>query len=150
VTSNADRAHTLMRALRAGIEHDTSAVADLCTDDVQVWAPAWSASSATELASALERRDDAFTDVELDLAPLDVGHDFACAEWSVSMTHSGALELAGGMTVEPTGLRITLHGVTVAEFRGDRICSLRQYWDELSALEQLGVVGGGESSPRAG
>ena len=57
------------------------------------------------------------------------------------MTHTGELDLAGGMTVEPTGLRITLHGVTVAEFRDDRICSLRQYWDELAALEQLGVLG---------
>jgi hypothetical protein len=27
----------------------------------------------------------------------------------------------------------------VAEFRDDRICSLRQYWDELSAYEQLGL-----------
>jgi hypothetical protein len=30
--------------------------------------------------------------------------------------------------------------VTVAEFRGDRICSLRQYWDELSLFEQLGLL----------
>jgi ketosteroid isomerase-like protein len=141
MTSNAARAQTLMRALRAGVEHDTGVIADLCTDDVQAWAPAWSASSAAELVGELERRDDAFTDVELQLTPLDVGSDYACAEWSVSMIHSGVLELTGGVTVEPTGLRITLHGVAVAEFRGDRICSLRQYWDELSALEQLGVLG---------
>ena len=130
-----------MSALRAGVEHDTAAVAALCTDDVQVWAPAWSASSAAELVGELGRRDEAFSDVDLEVTPLDVGSDYACAEWSVSMTHTGELELAGGMTVEPTGLRITLHGVTVAEFRDDRICSLRQYWDELAALEQLGVLG---------
>lgn len=44
--------------------------------------------------------------------------------------------LAGGEVVEPTGTRITLNGVTVAEFRGDRICSIRQYWDELAVFEQ--------------
>jgi ketosteroid isomerase-like protein len=48
--------------------------------------------------------------------------------------------LADGATVEPTGVRITLNGVTVAEFRGDRICSLRQYWDELAAFEQIGLI----------
>jgi ketosteroid isomerase-like protein len=55
------------------------------------------------------------------------------------MTHSGKFALAGGVFIEPTGLRITINGVTVAEFRGDRICSFRQYWDEFSVLEQLGV-----------
>ena len=29
---------------------------------------------------------------------------------------------------------------SVAEFRGDRICSLRQYWDELSVFDQLGCA----------
>ena len=38
-------------------------------------------------------------------------------------------------------MRIALHGVTVAEFRGDRICALRQYWDELSVFDQLGLLG---------
>jgi ketosteroid isomerase-like protein len=44
--------------------------------------------------------------------------------------------------VDPTGVQITLHGITVAEFRGDRICSLRQYWDELSVFDQLGLLSG--------
>jgi len=30
--------------------------------------------------------------------------------------------------------------VTVAEFVGDRICSFRQYWDEVELLEQLELV----------
>jgi hypothetical protein len=35
---------------------------------------------------------------------------------------------------------VTFHGITVAEFLGDRICSLRQYWDELSVFDQLGLL----------
>ena len=45
-------------------------------------------------------------------------------------------------SIEPSGTRVTLHGVTVAEFHGERICSLRQYWDEIAVLEQLGVLRG--------
>ena len=53
--------------------------------------------------------------------------------------------MAGDASIEPTGERVTIHGVTVAEFRDERICSIRQYWDELSLFEQLGVVGEGST-----
>ena len=55
-------------------------------------------------------------------------------------THTGPLVLAGGAVVQPAGTWITLNGATVAEFRGDRICSLRQYWDELAVFEQIGLM----------
>jgi hypothetical protein len=32
---------------------------------------------------------------------------------------------------------VSLHGVTVAEFEGDRIASFRQYWNEAELLAQL-------------
>ena len=140
MTTNAERAGALVRALRAGLEGDGDAIRALCTDDVKAWTPALSAASADELEAELARRDDAFSDLALDVAPLDVGGDYACVEWCVTMTHSGRLVLGDGMIVEPTGLRISLNGATVAEFRGERICSLRQYWDEVAVLEQLGVL----------
>ena len=140
MTSNAARATTLMRALRAALEGDEGVLRDLYTDDVTAWTPALSASSLDELAAELERRDGAFSEIELEVVPLDVGGDYACAEWSVTMTHTGPLTLAGGDVLEPTGTRVTVNGATVAEFRGDRICSLRQYWDELAVFEQLGLT----------
>lgn len=140
MTTNEARAATLVRALRASIEGDSGAVAALYTDDVKAWAPALSASSAGELAAEYERRDDTFSDIQLQVLPLDVGGDFACVEWTVTMTHSGPLTLRDGVVVEPTGLSVTLNGATVAEFAGDRICSFRQYWDEFAVLEQLGLL----------
>jgi ketosteroid isomerase-like protein len=138
VTSNAERAAVLVRALRARVD-DVDDFSDLYTDDVTLWTPSLTAASRDELRQEFDRRDDAFSDFALDVTPLDVGGDYASAEWEVSMTHSGALAVADGAVVEPTGLRVTLHGVTVAEFRDGRICSLRQYWDELSLFEQLGL-----------
>jgi ketosteroid isomerase-like protein len=139
VTTNEARATTLARALRAGIAGDREAVAAACTPDVRMWAPALSASSLTELLDALDTRDTAFSDIELEITPLDVGGDFACVEWTVRMTHTGALELGGGTTLDATNERVTVNGATIAEFDGDRICALRQYWDEFAVLEQLGV-----------
>jgi len=140
--SNSDRAQTLTQALRAGLDGDRSTLRRLCTEDVKAWTPAIWASSAAELEAHLDRRDHAFSDIEVEIAPLDVGGDYACAEWCVTMTHSGPLVLAGGATLEPTGTRVTVNGASVAEFRGDRICSVRQYWDELAVFEQLGLAPG--------
>jgi ketosteroid isomerase-like protein len=140
MTSNATRATTLTQALYAGIHGDRDALAALYADDVTAWTPAHSTSSLAELLSELERRDDAFSDIELEVTPLDVGADYACAEWRVTMTHTGELALRDGAAIEPTGLRVTLNGTTIAEFRGEQICALRQYWDELAVFEQLGLV----------
>jgi ketosteroid isomerase-like protein len=140
MTSNEARAAALVRALRAGIERDREALRALLTDDVRAWTPTLSTSSLSELLDELDRRDDAFSDFELDAAPLDVGGDYACVEWTVEMTHTGRISLDGERSIEPSGMRVTAHGVTVAEFQGDRICSVRQYWDEFGLLEQLGAA----------
>jgi ketosteroid isomerase-like protein len=140
MTSNVARAAILTQALRARVDGDREALAALYTEDVKAWTPAYSASSTAELFTELGRADDAFSDIELEITPLDVNGEYACAEWRVSMTHTGDLELRDDAVVPPTGLRITVNGITIAEFRGDRICSLRQYWDELAVFEQLGLL----------
>ena len=141
MSSNAERAELLTVALRAAAHSDRRTLADLYTEDVKAWTPTLSASSATELLAELDLRDDAFSEIDFEATPLDVGGNYACVEWAVSMTHTGSLELRNAATIEATRLRVTVNGVTVAEFRGDRICSLRQYWDEVSIFEQLGLLG---------
>jgi ketosteroid isomerase-like protein len=142
MTSNLARAETLVRALRASVDGDRQTLQRVFTEDVRTWTPALSTTSLTELLAELDRRDEAFSDVELDVAPLDVSGDFACVEWTVEMTHTGTVVLGEGKPIEPSGIRVTLHGVTIAEFLGDRICSVRQYWDEFTVLEQLGILTG--------
>ncbi len=131
MTSNETRAEILVRALRAGIDRDRATLEAVLTDDVRIWTPAISTTSRRELLAALERRDDGFSDIELIVTPLDVGGDYACVEWTADMAH-------GSPPMETDGVRVTVHGATVAEFEGERICSMRQYWDEFTLVEQLG------------
>jgi predicted ester cyclase len=140
VTTNAERAGILERALRSGINRDVETLARAVTDDVHAWTPAFVTTSRNELIEAIERRDDSFSELDLVVTALDVGGDFACAEWSVHMTHTGDLDIAHGPPLPATGLRVAVHGVTVAEFVDDRICSFRQYWDELALLDQVGLA----------
>lgn len=140
MTSNADRAALLVRALRT-VVGEADELDELYTEDVRTWTPAHSTASRAELAAELDRRDEAFSDVALEVVPLDVGGDQAAVEWRVTMTHSGPLRVGGDEIVAPTGLEVSINGVTIAEFRGGRICALRQYWDELAVYDQLGLVG---------
>jgi hypothetical protein len=142
MATNAERAATLVRALEASITGDSSHVAELYVDDVKGWAPAMSVSNAAELAVELEDGDGAFSDIDLDVSPFDVSGERACVEWVVSLTHTGPLEIDDDTVIDPTGLRVTLHGVTVAEFAGDKIAAFRQYWDEVELLEQLALLPG--------
>jgi hypothetical protein len=96
-----------------------------------------SSTSLAELVDALRARDEAFSEFDLSVGPLDVGGDYACAEWTVSMTHTGPVAVDDLRSIEATGARVRIHGVTVAEFDGGRICAVRQYWDPLSLLTQL-------------
>ncbi len=140
MSSNEARATALVRALRAAIERDRETLRALLTDDVRAWTPTLSTSSLSELLDELARRDDAFSDFALDATPLDVGGDYACVEWTVEMTNTGRITLDSDRSIGPTGTRVTAHGATVAEFQGDQICSVRQYWDENDLLEQLGAA----------
>jgi ketosteroid isomerase-like protein len=138
--SSADRAAVLVQAIEATVTGDSRVVRDLYTDDVQGWSPVMTVSSAAELAVELEDRQEAFTDIELDVTPLDVGADQACVEWVATATHSGPLVVDEDVMIGPTGGRFTLRGITVADFDGDRIRAFRQYWDEVSLLEQLELI----------
>ena len=144
--ANRIRADRLVRAVKASVSGSSSEISDLYTEDVQGWSPNGTVTSAAELAVEFEDRDDAFSDLEIAVVALDVGGDQACVEWVASVLHTGPLTDDHDVRVDPTGSRLTLRGVTVAEFDGDRICSFRQYWNELEWLDQLQRIRDDEDS----
>jgi ketosteroid isomerase-like protein len=137
MSSNAERAAALVRGIEASITGDSSVIAELYTDDVEGSSLTLRVTSAAELAVEFEDRVEAFSDIELQVNALDVGGDAACVEWVATATHSGPFVLDDDVVIDATGARLTLQGVTVAEFDGDRIRRFRQYWDEVALLEQL-------------
>lgn len=140
MTTNAERAEALVRGLHAALACDADTIRSVCAADVRVWTPARTASTLDELIDALQDRSEVFADIDLETTPLDVGGDRACVEWTAKMTHAGEVVLRDGTRVEPSGVVVALHGVSVAEFDGDRIASVRQYWDHMELLDQLGLA----------
>src|SRR5262249_59356924 len=123
--SSADRAAVLVQAIEASVSGDSRVVRELYADDVQGWSPVMTVSSAAELAVELEDRQEAFSDIDLEVTPLDVGADQACAEWIATATHSGPLVVDEDVVIEPTGGPFTLRGAPGAHFEGDRTRALR-------------------------
>jgi hypothetical protein len=140
VKSNRLRSALLTRAVRASILGDSSVIADLYTVDVRGSLPRSEITSAAELACEFELNAEAFTAVDVSVWPLDVNGAQACVEWEATAVHSGTIDAGQGVQVAPTGKRVRLRGVTIAEFDGDRICAFRQYWDDLTLLVELGIL----------
>lgn len=135
-TTAFSQASTLRRLLQAAVTGDRDSMADLVTTDVTGWTPNLFVTSRDDLLAALERRDDTFSGVEVQVQALDQVGDKAIAEWHVAADHTGPLVIDDDVTIEPTGRRLHLSGATVAEFDGDRICAFRSYFDDLALLEQ--------------
>ncbi len=66
----------------------------------------------------------------------------ACVEWVASAVHAGPLvldERRAAVTI-PSGRRVRMRAVTVAEFEGEQISSFRSYWDDLPLLQEISAA----------
>ena len=132
-----DHASVLRRALTSALTGDVDTLDELVTDDVAAWSPNMVTRSRRELAGALWSRDEVLTEIEVTIDALDVVGNKAIAEWRAAARFSVPFLLQEDLLIEPTGARVQLAGVTVAEFRGNKIRSLRSYFDDSALLEQM-------------
>jgi ketosteroid isomerase-like protein len=127
-----------MRAVEAWLTNDLATIRELFTDDVAAWSPNSCATSLGELEDEFAEQDDSISNLAFTVDHFDVvGPNKAIAEWRLAADHTGALLVSDDLLIEPTGHHIALAGVTVAEFRGGRICAIRNYFDDAALIEQL-------------
>ncbi len=128
----------LLKALEAEVSGGESIdLGSLFTDDVVGWSPYASISGLPALAALAALREIAFSNVVIMFRGLDEVGNRAYAEWLIEADHTGPLVLGDGAELEPTGRRVSLPGVTVADFRDGKIKSYRTYFDDISMIEQI-------------
>lgn len=71
---------------------------------------------------------------------IDVVGNRGYAEWVVTAKQTSDLVLDDDVLTEIIETPITLPGVTIARFVGDRIAELRHHWDEVPLREGVGVI----------
>ena len=131
------RKDVLLKALEAELGETAVDLTKLCTEDVVGWSPLVSISGLPALAELSALRELAFSNVVLLTRGLDEVGNKVFAEWVVEADHTGPYVLSDDAIIAPTGRRVKLAGLTVAEFRGEKIRSFRTYFDDLSLIEQL-------------
>jgi ketosteroid isomerase-like protein len=131
------RKDVLMKALEAEVGGESADLGTLFTDDVVGWSPYATVSGLTALAELAALRELAFSNVVIMFRGLDEVGNKAVAEWLVEADHTGPLVLDDGAELDATGRHVRLAGVTIADFREEKIRSFRTYFDDLSLIEQL-------------
>ena len=131
------RKDVLLKALEAEVGGASVDRATLFTDDVVGWSPIATVSGLTDLVELAADRETTFSNVVIMFRGLDEVGNKAFAEWLVEADHTGPMVLGDDAVLEATGRRVRLAGVTVADFRGEKIRSFRTYFDEVSLIEQM-------------
>jgi ketosteroid isomerase-like protein len=131
------RKDVLLKAIEVEVGGEPVDLGTLFTDDVVGWSPYASVSGLPALAALAALREIAFSNVVILLRGLDEVGNKAYAEWLIEADHTGPLILGEDAELEPTGRRVQLGGVTVADFREGKIRSYRTYFDDISLIEQI-------------
>ena len=131
------RKDVLLKALEAEVGGASVDPGTLFTDDVVGWSPIASVSGLTDLVELAADRETTFSNVVIMFRGLDEVGNKAFAEWLVEADHTGPMVLGEDAVLEATGRRVRLAGVTVADFRGEKIRSFRTYFDDVSLIEQM-------------
>ncbi|MCO4769616.1 MAG: ester cyclase [Deltaproteobacteria bacterium] len=78
---------------------------------------------------------EAFPDIHYDIVRVVQSADNVIAHWTCRGTHQGPLWGAPG-----SGRTFVVRGVSIARFRGDKICHVEQHWQVHRFCDQLGLT----------
>ncbi len=82
----------------------------------------------------------AFPDIHFHAEHVLAEDDLVLIHWTASGTHTERLAVVSGETIPPTGRKVTIAGVLLAEVRDGKVAREWSYWDQLALLVQLGVM----------
>jgi steroid delta-isomerase-like uncharacterized protein len=82
----------------------------------------------------------AFPDTHFEVKSVVAQDDQVFIHWTVSGTQAERLATVTGRTIPPTRRRATVSGVLLTEVRDGEIVREGWYWDQLSLLDQLGIM----------
>jgi hypothetical protein len=133
-TLSTGRGQVLLVAIGALLLGRVEQFSSVMTEDVVVTAPHVLVVSLEATQRLLGLPEVSLTDPCVLLERLYSGDDWLVGEWSLTARHTGPVLYDDDILVEPTGRVTRLTGVSVAEFCGRRIRSIRSYFDDRELL----------------
>ncbi len=138
MTSPAD---VVERFVKAWNDRDVEAMTATLSPDCEVSRPGGEVLRGKEQIVARQRQDwDSFPDTRIDIKLL-VSEGTTVVEESTSTgTNTGPLHLPNGTTIPATGRQVVMPYATFWEVKDGLIVAVRDYWDNVAMLEQLGLL----------
>lgn len=133
-------ARFVTRTLLGDVEHVDGSLRELAavfTDDVEVWSPSFHRHGCSDLIAALRDRDDALCRIEVSVTRQLAADQIAFTEWRLQGVFDREGFVDDDVLVEPSHRAVEASGVLVCEFDGERVRSVRCYYDELGLMEEL-------------
>jgi hypothetical protein len=128
---------TLVKAIEAFLTGSVSLCEQVFTADVSCTSPIVETSSRDELETWLSSRADGLANIEVVLDHAIGDESCAVAEWRVGADHARPFIVPQDTRHDPHNDRMSLRGVSVADFTGHRISAIRHYFDKEALLAQL-------------
>ena len=134
---NEHLALTVIEALNAG---DLSQWSQKLADDYAGEYPGVPVLNKAQSFGYNQRFLVAFPDTHFEVHSVLAQGDQVFIHWTVSGTHTERLATVTGRTIPPTQRRAMVSGVLLSNVRDDKIVREQWYWDQLSLLDQLGIM----------
>jgi limonene-1,2-epoxide hydrolase len=83
---------------------------------------------------------DAFTDNHTEFAHAIEADGAICLELVWTGTNTGTMRMPDGTEIPATGRTVTLPHAVVVRYEGDRVTYWRTYMDQVSFLQQIGLI----------
>ena len=129
------------RIFQAYNDRDLDAMLTSVSPDVRITLPGGQLISGREEMRAHEQQEwEGFPDARVEVRQVIDQDSTAVAEFTWAATNTGPLHLPDGSTIPATGKRIELPCVTVVEFKDGLVAAERNYWDQMEAFQQMGLL----------
>jgi steroid delta-isomerase-like uncharacterized protein len=131
-----DLKHHLSDAINS---HDLHQVLQYYSPDAVYVSPAGVAEGHEQIAWVYEQFFKGFPDLHLTAwFEVEDSDNPAVTEWTITGTHTGPFLLPDGREVEGTGRHIVLRATCSTFVHNGKICTHREYYDQLELFTQLG------------
>jgi predicted ester cyclase len=130
------------RGLKLYNAGDVDGYANEYTEDAVLTRPDGTVEGRTAIRDRWAREKVAFPDRTLTADVLLEQGDTIAAEWTWAATNTGPLTLRDGTQLPPTGKRIEITGMELAQLRDGKISAHRMYRDGMAIAQQLGLLPG--------
>lgn len=112
-----------------------ASIDELCTPDVTIYGMGQPVQGREAQKGFTAMMHAAFPDLEGAIEDMIAEGDVIASRWIFQGTHRGEL-----MGIPPTGKRIRISGMDTTRIANGQIAEMRVVMDQLSMLQQLGVI----------